>query len=187
MENHRPWTDDHYPATCIYPGSIPGRRPLHCAIQAPSLFYNIHVQHIMHQYKSKLIQSSVFEFKKDRKPSTFTENCINSKVEIKNISKSKKLKPGSLVLPGVLGNMGKRAFISGEQGNKGQILRGTGIQIQYWETRNIRKQIIDFWGTGEQANLFQQNKGPEWIWHLAVQANNIRRFSPVKSLCKIAK
>ena len=27
-------------------------------------------------------------------------------------------------LPGVLGNRGKRVFISGEQGNKGQILRG---------------------------------------------------------------
>ena len=28
-------------------------------------------------------------------------------------------------LPEVLGNRGNRAFISGEQGNKGQILRGT--------------------------------------------------------------
>ena len=62
-------------------------------------------------------------------------------------------------LPGVLGNRGTRAFISGEQGNKGQILRGTGEQRQYWGTGNIRKQIFDFWGTGEQANLFQGNKG----------------------------
>ena len=62
-------------------------------------------------------------------------------------------------LPGVLGNRGKRVFISGEQGNKGQILRGTGEQRQYWGTGNIRKQIFDFWGTGEQANLFQGNKG----------------------------
>ena len=51
------------------------------------------------------------------------------------------------------------AFISGEQGNKGQILRGTGEQRQYWGTGNIRKQIFNFWGTGEQANLFQGNKG----------------------------
>ena len=49
-------------------------------------------------------------------------------------------------LPGVLGNSGNRAFISGEQGNKSQILRGIGEQRQYW-------------GTGEQANLFQRNKG----------------------------
>ena len=68
---------------------------------------------------------------------------------------------------GVLGNRGSRTFISGEQGNKGQILRGTGEQRQYWGTGNIRKQIFDFWGTEEQANLFQGNKGtgtphPPW-------------------------
>ena len=62
-------------------------------------------------------------------------------------------------LPGVLGNKGNRAFISGEQGNKGQILRGTGEQRQYWGTGNIRKQIFDFLEIGEQANLFQGNKG----------------------------
>ena len=62
-------------------------------------------------------------------------------------------------LPGVLGNRGKRVFISGEQGKKGQILRGTGEQRHYWGTGNIRKQIFDFWGTWEQANLFQGNKG----------------------------
>ena len=45
------------------------------------------------------------------------------------------------------------------QGNKGQILRGTGEPRQYWGTGNIRKQIFDFGGTGEQANLFQGNKG----------------------------
>ena len=60
--------------------------------------------------------------------------------------------------PRGFGNRGNRAFISGEQGNKGQILRGTGEQRQYWGTGNIRKQIFDFWGTGEQANLFQGNK-----------------------------
>ena len=68
-------------------------------------------------------------------------------------------------LPGVLGNRGKRVFISGEEGSKGQILRGTGEQRQYWGTGNIRKQIFDFWGTWEQANLFQGNKGtgiPPW-------------------------
>ena len=48
-------------------------------------------------------------------------------------------------LPGVLGNRENRAF--------------TGEQRQYWRTGNIRKQIFDFWGTGEQANLFQGNMG----------------------------
>ena len=57
------------------------------------------------------------------------------------------------------GEQGKRVFISEEQGNKGQIVRGTGEQRQYWGTGNIRKQIFDFGGTGEQANLFQGNKG----------------------------
>ena len=65
----------------------------------------------------------------------------------------------SEALPGILGNRGNRAFISWEQGNKGQILRGTGEQRQYWGTENIRKQIFYFWGIGEQANLFQGNKG----------------------------
>ena len=36
-------------------------------------------------------------------------------------------------LQGVWGNRGKRVFISEEQGSKGQILRGTGEQRQYWE------------------------------------------------------
>ena len=36
-------------------------------------------------------------------------------------------------LPGVLWEQGKRAFISGEQGNKGQILRGTGEQRPNFE------------------------------------------------------
>ena len=43
------------------------------------------------------------------------------------------------------GEQGKRVFFLGEQ-------------RQYWGTGNIRKKI-DFWGTGEQANLFQGNKG----------------------------
>ena len=62
-------------------------------------------------------------------------------------------------LPGVLGNRGKRIFIPGEQGNNGQILRGTREPRQFWVTGNIRKQIFDFWETGEHANLFQGNKG----------------------------
>ena len=59
-------------------------------------------------------------------------------------------------LPGVFGNrVGKTAFIS--EGNKGQSLRGTGEQRQYWG--KDRKQIFDFGGTGELANLFQGNEG----------------------------
>ena len=70
-----------------------------------------------------------------------------------------KNQPINEALPGVLGNRGKRVFVSWEQGNKCQILRGTGEQRQYWGIRNIRKQIFDFLGTGEHANLFQGNKG----------------------------
>ena len=65
-------------------------------------------------------------------------------------------------LQGVLRNRGKGYLF---QGNKDQILIGTGEQRQYWGTGNIRKQIFDFRGTGEQANLFQGNKGtgtPPW-------------------------
>ena len=43
------------------------------------------------------------------------------------------------------------------QRNKGQMLRGTGEQRQNWGTGNIRKQIFDFGGTWEQANLFLGN------------------------------
>ena len=73
-------------------------------------------------------------------------------------------------------------FISGEQGNKGQILRGTGEQRQYWGTGNIRKQIFNFWGTGEQANLFQGNKGsstppPPWEGLNSVFSNALRLIS----------
>ena len=52
-------------------------------------------------------------------------------------------------LPGVLGNRGTRAFISGEHGNKGQFLRGTGEQRQYWGTGNIENKFSIF---GEQGN-----------------------------------
>ena len=58
-------------------------------------------------------------------------------------------------LPAELGNRGNWTFISGEHGKKkGQILRGTEENIQFCGTGNIRKQILDFWGTGEQAKLF---------------------------------
>ena len=42
-------------------------------------------------------------------------------------------------------------------------LRRTGEQRQYmyWGTWNIRKQILDFWGTEEQAYLFQGNNGTD--------------------------
>ena len=70
------------------------------------------------------------------------------------------------------GFLGNRVIISGEQGDKDQILRGTGEQRQYWGTGNIRKQIFDFRGTGEQANLFQGYKGtgtpPEGLTYLII-------------------
>ena len=57
---------------------------------------------------------------------------------------------------GFWGNRENRAFISGEQRPN---IEGTGEQRQYWGTGNIRKQIFDFWGAEEQANLFLGNKG----------------------------
>ena len=44
----------------------------------------------------------------------------------------------------VVFNLNPYPFISVEQGNKGQILSGTGEQIQYMGTGNIRKQIFGF-------------------------------------------
>ena len=63
-------------------------------------------------------------------------------------------------LPGVFGEHRKKGFISGELGNKGQILRGTGEQRQSWKTGTIKKANFYFWGTREQAKLFQGNKCP---------------------------
>ena len=57
------------------------------------------------------------------------------------------------------GGTGEKGIISGEQGYKYQNLRGTGQQRQYWGRGKFKKQIFDFWGAGEQANLFQGNKG----------------------------
>ena len=45
-----------------------------------------------------------------------------------------------------------------EQGNKSQILRGTGEERQYWGTGNIENKFSIFLETGEQAILFQGNK-----------------------------
>ena len=45
------------------------------------------------------------------------------------------------------------AFVSGDHGNNGNILRGTGEHRQYWGTGNIRKHIL--WNMGSvQAILF---------------------------------
>ena len=62
----------------------------------------------------------------------------------------------SEALPGVLVNRGKKSiYFRGTRPN----FEGNRGKRQYWGTGNIRKQIFDFWGTGEQANLFQGNKG----------------------------
>ena len=42
-ENHQPWTGDHFPATCLYPGSNPGHnsdKPVYYypGLAAPLLF-----------------------------------------------------------------------------------------------------------------------------------------------------
>ena len=48
-------------------------------------------------------------------------------------------------LPWFFWDQGKRVFISGEQGNKGKILRGTKTILGNGEHK---KQIFDIWGTG---------------------------------------
>ena len=62
--------------------------------------------------------------------------------------------------PRGFGKQGKQGIFFRGTGEQSQILRGTGEQRQYWGTGNIRKQIFDFWGTREQANLFQGNRYP---------------------------
>ena len=55
-------------------------------------------------------------------------------------------------------NVGKRAFISGEQRKVGQILKGTNTVLG---NRGHKKHIFDIEGTMEQANSFQRNKGTD--------------------------
>ena len=73
------------------------------------------------------------------------EDSAETDISNKHASTKEKMRP----IPGVLGNRGTRAFISGEQGNKGQILRGTGAQRQYWGTGNTEHKFSIF---GEQGN-----------------------------------
>ena len=58
-------------------------------------------------------------------------------------------------LPGVLGNRGIRPFISGEQGNKGLKLKGTGEQRQFWGIGNIENQDFDFGEQGKMTIFFR--------------------------------
>ena len=71
--------------------------------------------------------------------------------------------------PKGFGEQGENAFISGEPGNKGQILRGTWEHRQYWGTGNTRKQMFDLGGTGEQNKLFQGNKGTSTLHRAGVK------------------
>ena len=56
------------------------------------------------------------------------------------------------------GFWGTRAFLSGDQGNKGLKMWGTREQRQYWGKGNIGNQIFDF-GEGEQSVLFLEEQG----------------------------
>ena len=86
-------------------------------------------------------------------------------------------------LPGVLGNRGTRAFISGEQENKGQILRGTGEQRQYWGKGNIENKFSIFGEQGNKPIFFRgtREQVPPWeglIDHkfiISVSSKNQRR------------
>ena len=57
-----------------------------------------------------------------------------------------------------MGEQGERVFISGERGNKCQLLRGTKAIL---ENREHKKK---WGGGGEQAHLFQGNKGTGTPW-----------------------
>ena len=56
------------------------------------------------------------------------------------------------------GFYGGKGHLFQGNGSKGQFLREKGEQRQYWGNREHEKKN-DFWGTGEQANLFLRNKG----------------------------
>ena len=78
----------------------------------------------------------------------------------------------SEALPGVLGNRGKRVFISGEQRPNFEGNRGIKTILRNWEHK---KTNFRFLGTGEQANLLQGNKGtgtplggPQHFAHLTI-------------------
>ena len=64
----------------------------------------------------------------------------------------------------VLENRGTRAIFSGEQGNKGLKIRGTGEHRQFWGTGHIENQDFVF---GEQGNKAIFSRGtselvPTW-------------------------
>ena len=60
-------------------------------------------------------------------------------------------------LLGVLEYRRKRAFISGEQGNKGQIMSGTGEKRQYWE-QGKQDFFFDLGGHGNKPIYFRATK-----------------------------
>ena len=92
----------------------------------------------------------------------------------------KQITSNNEALLGVLGNRGKRVFISGEQGNKGQILRGAGEQRQYLGTGNIKKTTFRFLGnrgttqfiSGEQENRYPLG-GPQESYAPLIRCTSI--------------
>ena len=56
--------------------------------------------------------------------------------------------------PGVWGNKGTMAFISGEQWNKGLKMKGTE-KMKFWVTGNIGNQDVDFRKQGGRAIYFK--------------------------------
>ena len=90
-------------------------------------------------------------------------------------------------LPGVLGKRGNRAVISGEQGNKGQILRGTKTILG---NREHKKTNFRFLGNRGTSQFIQGNKGtgtpppPPWRASILVIINfyNIDLHDPSFSL-----
>ena len=79
-------------------------------------------------------------------------------------------------LPGVLGNSGTRAFISGEQGNTGQILRGTGEQRQYWGTGNIKSKFSIYGEQGNKPIYFRGTREQVPPWEGLINILNIQLF-----------
>ena len=61
----------------------------------------------------------------------------------------------------VLGNRGKRAVISGEQGNKGQILRGTGTKT-ILGNREHKKTNFRFLGNRGTSQFISGEQGKRY-------------------------
>ena len=64
-------------------------------------------------------------------------------------------------------------LFSGEQGNKGLKISGTGEHRQFWGTGNIENQDFVFWGTRKQGHFFSREQGNRYPPPLPREGLNI--------------